>query len=56
MTATGTIVAAGIPCQFDLAGVGTRQANDSMKLDYKGSYCLGTVSGTEMLRRFPSVP
>jgi hypothetical protein len=54
LTAIGTIVAAGIPCGFDLSGVGTRQNNDSMKLDYKGSYCLGTVSGTEMLRRFPT--
>jgi len=53
LTAIGTIVAAGIPCAFDLSGVGTRQSNDSMKLDYKGSYCLGTVSGTETLRRFP---
>jgi hypothetical protein len=53
LTAIGTIVAAGIPCGFDLSGVGTRQSNDSMNLDYKGSYCLGTVSGTEVLRRFP---
>jgi hypothetical protein len=54
LAAIGTIVAAGIPCGFDLSGVGTRQNNDSMKLDYKGSYCLGTLSGTEMLRRFPT--
>jgi hypothetical protein len=53
LTAIGTIVAAGVPCGFDLSGVGTRQTNDSMNLDYKGSYCLGTVSGTEVLRRFP---
>jgi hypothetical protein len=56
LTATGTIVASGIPCVFDFSGVGTRQTNDSMKLDYKGSYCLGSLSGTEMLRRFPSLP
>jgi hypothetical protein len=54
LTAMGTIVAAGIPCGFDLSGVGTRQSNDSMNLDYKGSYCLGTVSGTQTLRRFPT--
>lgn len=56
LTAKGTIVALGIPCAFDLTGVGTRQSNDSMKLDYTGTYCLGTVSGTENLSRFPSVP
>jgi hypothetical protein len=56
LTAVGTIVASGIPCEFNLSGEGTRQANDSMKLDVKGSYCLGTVGGTEILRRFPKVP
>lgn len=56
LTAVGTFVAAGTPCGFNLSGVGTRQINDTMKLDYQGSYCLGTVSGTDTLRRFPSVP
>ena len=56
LTAVGTFVAAGIPCGFNLSGVGTRQTNDTMKLDYQGSYCLGTVSGTDTLRRFPNVP
>ena len=56
MTAKGTLVALGIPCQFDLKGTGTRQSNDAMKLDYTGTYCLGTVSGTENLKRFPNVP
>ena len=53
LTATGTIVAMGIPCAFNLTGVGTRQTNDAMNLVYQGSHCLGTVSGTETLRRFP---
>ena len=53
LTAKGTIVALGIPCAFDLTGVGTRQGSDAMKLDYSGTYCLGTVSGTENLKKFP---
>lgn len=56
LTAKGNIFALGIPCPFDLTGVGTRQSNDAMKLDYTGTYCLGNVSGTENLKRFPSVP
>lgn len=55
LAATGTIVAMGIPCPFNLTGVGTRQANDTMKLDYNGSHCLGAVSGTETLNRFPAI-
>ena len=53
LTAAGTILAMGIPCAFNLTGVGTRQANDTMKLDYQGTHCLGNVSGTDTLRRFP---
>jgi hypothetical protein len=53
LAATGTIVAMGIPCPFNLTGVGSPQANDQMKLDYTGSHCLGPVNGTETLRRFP---
>lgn len=55
LVATGTLTANGIPCQFTLNGTGTRQNDDSMKLDYNGSFCLGTVSGSETLRKFPSV-
>ena len=53
LTANGTIVALGIPCPFNLTGLGTRQTDDSMKLDYQGTHCLGNVSGSETLRRFP---
>jgi hypothetical protein len=56
LTAKGTIIALGIPCAFDLTGVGTRQTNDSMKLDYTGTHCLGAVSGTQNLNRFPTLP
>lgn len=56
LTAKGQAVAMGITCGFTLTGVGTRQTNDSMKLDYQGSTCLGPVSGSEMLRRASPAP
>jgi hypothetical protein len=55
LVATGTLTAMGLPCQFNLNGTGTRQAGDTMKVDYNGSYCFGSVSGTETLRRFPNI-
>ncbi len=55
LVATGTMTAMGLPCQFNLTGTGTRQADETMKVNYNGSYCLGTLSGTETLRKFPSI-
>ena len=55
LVATGTLTANGLPCQFTLNGTGTRQSDNSMKVDYNGSFCLGTVSGSETLRKFPDV-
>jgi hypothetical protein len=55
MTASGTMTMAGVPCPFNLVGTGTRQADDTMKLDYAGTYCLGNLSGSEVLRRFPNI-
>ena len=55
LVATGTLTAMGLPCQFSLNGTGTRQAGDTMKVDYNGSYCFGTISGSETLRKFPSI-
>ena len=55
LVATGTLTAMGLPCQFNLNGTGTRQAGDTMKVNYNGSYCFGTVSGSETLRKFPSI-
>ncbi len=55
LVATGTLTAMGLPCPFSLDATGTRQAGDTMKVDYSGSYCLGTVSGTETLRKFPNI-
>ena len=53
ITANGSFVAMGVPCGFNLTGTGTRQSDDTMKIDYTGSYCFGNVSGTETLRKFP---
>jgi hypothetical protein len=55
LVANGTLTAMGLPCQFNLNGTGTRQAGDTMKVDYNGGYCFGTVSGSETLRKFPSI-
>jgi hypothetical protein len=55
LVANGTLTAMGLPCQFNLNGTGTRQAGDTMKVDYNGSHCLGTISGSETLRKFPNV-
>jgi hypothetical protein len=55
MNASGTMTMASVPCPFNLVGTGTSQADDTMKLDYAGTYCLGNVSGSEMLRRFPNI-
>jgi hypothetical protein len=55
LVTTGTLTAMGLPCQFNLTGTGTRQPGDTMKVDYNGSHCLGTVSGTETLRKFPNI-
>ena len=55
LVANGTLTAMGVPCQFNITGTGTRQTNDTMKVDYNGSYCFGTVSGSETLRKFPDV-
>jgi hypothetical protein len=55
LVANGSFTAAGVPCPFNLTGVGTRQTNDTMKVDYNGSYCLGTLNGSETLRKFPNL-
>lgn len=56
LTANGSAVAVGITCGFQLTGVGHRETNDSMRLDYQGTTCLGPVTGTEMLRRASPPP
>ena len=51
LVAEGTLTALGLPCQFKLTGVGTREGGDAVKIDYNGTYCFGTVSGSETLRK-----
>lgn len=55
LAAHGTLSAMGLPCAFTLNGTGTRASNDTMRVDYTGTYCFGNVSGTENLKRFPDV-
>lgn len=55
MNASGTVTMSGLPCSFNLIGTGVRQGDDSMKVDYVGTYCLGNLSGSEVLRRFPNL-
>ncbi len=55
LIANGTLTAMGVPCPFTLNGTGTRAASDTMQVDYTGTYCLGTVSGSEQLRKFPTL-
>ena len=55
LVANGTLTAMGLPCQFTLNGTGTRATNDTMRVDYTGTYCLGTVNGSENLRKFPTI-
>jgi hypothetical protein len=55
LVATGTLTALGLPCQVTLNATGTRQPGDTIKVDYNGSYCFGTVSGSETLRKFPNI-
>ena len=53
---TGTMTLAGAPCPFTLAGTGVRQPDNSMKVDYIGTYCGGNnFSGSQTLRRFPNL-
>lgn len=52
----GTMTLAGAPCPFTLAGTGIRQPDNSMKVDYIGTYCGGNnFSGSQTLRRFPNL-
>jgi len=56
LTAKGQVVGLGLTCGFDLTGSGKRETIDSVRLNYQGSTCLGTVSGSELLRRKSQAP
>ncbi len=51
LTANGQAVGFGITCGFNMTGVGRRESDNSIRLDYQGTTCLGPVSGSELLRR-----
>jgi hypothetical protein len=56
LTAKGSAIALGVTCNFDLTGVGKRESEDSLRLDYQGMTCLGPVKGSELLRRNSPTP
>jgi hypothetical protein len=56
LTAKGSAIAFGLTCNFDMTGVGRRESEDALRLDYKGTTCLGPVSGSELLRRNSPTP
>ena len=56
LTARGSAIAFGLTCNFDLTGVGKRESEDSLRLDYQGMTCLGPVKGSELLRRNSPTP
>jgi hypothetical protein len=54
---SGAASLAGISCSFSITGTGTFQ-DDTIRVPYNGTTCLGPVSGTETLRRgtLPGLP
>ena len=56
LTANGSAIAFGLTCKFDLTGVGRRESEDSLRLDYQGATCLGPLKGSELLRRTSPTP
>jgi hypothetical protein len=58
ITVTGTASMPGIPsCSFTLNGTGTLEDNNNtLRIPFAGTTCLGPVQGTEVLRRKVSPP
>jgi hypothetical protein len=56
LTANGSAVGLGLTCPFSINGTGHLQGSDAMRLDYQGTTCIGSVSGSEMLQRRASAP
>ena len=51
LIAEGTLTVMGLPCQFSLTGVGTRQSGDTVKVDYTAPTASARVNGSEILRK-----
>jgi hypothetical protein len=50
--AAGTATGFGsTPCHFTLTGTGVLQTDSSIRVDYTVQTCIGTFSGTEIIRR-----
>lgn len=56
LSATGQAIGYGLTCPFSLTGVGHLQGSDAMKLDYQGTTCLGSISGSQLLQRRAPTP
>ena len=58
ITVTGTASMPGIPsCSFTLNGTGTiEDNNNTLRIPFTGTTCLGPVQGTEVLRRKVTAP
>lgn len=51
MSASGQATGSGLTCPFALTGTGHILDENSMRVDYQGTTCAGSVSGSETLRR-----
>jgi len=56
MTASGQATGGGLTCPFNLTGTGNILDENSMRVDYSGTTCVGPVSGSEVLRRKAQEP
>jgi hypothetical protein len=51
-SSTGTATAAGIvSCPFSIVGTATPESSTTARLNYNGTTCLGTFSGSEVVQR-----
>ena len=57
ITVSGTAALPGIPsCSFTLNGTGTIVDNNTLRIPYTGTTCMGPVQGAETLRRRVETP
>ena len=57
ITATGSATVPGLPaCNFSLNGTGNIENNETIRIDYTGTTCLGPVHGSETLHRASPAP
>ena len=57
MTANGSATVPGLPaCNFSLNGTGNIENNETIRIDYTGTTCLGPVRGSETLHRKAAAP